>query len=741
MPHHTPRAPRASRLTPGLLAALAACTLAGSAMADGQANPTPTSLLLRAGTVDAATPRLAPTLAAEIGAAAPGARYIIQLDGPMTPGRRARLTAAGIEPGAYFPDCAYLITLDKADAAAVAALGFIRWWSPYRAEWKLDPEIGQRRYQTPERQALAKQGRDLLTVVVFQGADSGAVERAILAIRGAEVLEEQAIAGHVEMTVRMRLADAPRLAAIPGIQFVEPSPEITDRSNLNTRWVVQSNIAGVTPLYAQGLRGEGQIVGILDGRVSTSHCSFSDPVNPIGPTHRKIVRMASTGTANSHGSHCAGTAVGDAGVEDNTRGVAYMGKLAWGPSGGTAFFAQTDANHDAGARVHTNSWGNDGTTAYDSLCRAIDDFTWQNEDDVICFAVTNLTILKNPENAKNVLAVGNVQNTPTQFTICTGGRGPTADGRLKPEIWAPGCSTISSSTSGCGTATMTGTSMASPAIAGSTMLVRQYYMSGFYPSGAANPSDARTPSGALLRATLMNTGQDITHASGSFQVPTGYPSVQEGWGRVKLDDALYLAGDARKLHIEDVPNAQGLATSGQDEYAVAVATPGQPLRITLCWTEPPAAAGAANPVINDLDLTVIGPGGTYLGNAFNTAQGESVVGGVRDAKNNTEQVLLINPLPGEYTVRISGAAVGVGTQGYALVVTGDLQTEPPPAPCYANCDDSTTAPILNVSDFGCFLTRYAAGEAYANCDQSTTAPVLNVADFGCFLASYAAGCP
>ncbi|MEX2218427.1 MAG: hypothetical protein WD749_06660 [Phycisphaerales bacterium] len=61
--------------------------------------------------------------------------------------------------------------------------------------------------------------------------------------------------------------------------------------------------------------------------------------------------------------------------------------------------------------------------------------------------------------------------------------------------------------------------------------------------------------------------------------------------------------------------------------------------------------------------------------------------------------------------------------------------------CYANCDNSTQAPVLNVADFGCFLTRYAAGEAYANCDGSTQPPVLNVADFGCFLTKYAAGCP
>jgi hypothetical protein len=61
--------------------------------------------------------------------------------------------------------------------------------------------------------------------------------------------------------------------------------------------------------------------------------------------------------------------------------------------------------------------------------------------------------------------------------------------------------------------------------------------------------------------------------------------------------------------------------------------------------------------------------------------------------------------------------------------------------CYANCDESTVSPVLNVGDFTCFLQRFAAGESYANCDESTVAPVLNVGDFTCFLQRFAAGCP
>jgi hypothetical protein len=60
--------------------------------------------------------------------------------------------------------------------------------------------------------------------------------------------------------------------------------------------------------------------------------------------------------------------------------------------------------------------------------------------------------------------------------------------------------------------------------------------------------------------------------------------------------------------------------------------------------------------------------------------------------------------------------------------------------CYPNCDGSTIPPVLNVNDFICFQTRFAAGDSYANCDGSTIPPVLNVNDFICFQTRFAAGC-
>jgi hypothetical protein len=102
----------------------------------------------------------------------------------------------------------------------------------------------------------------------------------------------------------------------------------------------------------------------------------------------------------------------------------------------------------------------------------------------------------------------------------------------------------------------------------------------------------------------------------------------------------------------------------------------------------------------------------------------------------TTQTLLIDPVSigdaGTYDVQ-AGDACGTTTSAGALLAVSAL--------CYANCDDSTIAPVLNVNDFICFQTRFAAGDPYANCDGSTASPVLNVNDFICFQTRFAAGCP
>ncbi len=628
-------------------------------------------LRMLAGQVDTSRPRIARLEDAAIG---DQDRLVVQFAGPLSAQQRRDLTAAGVKLLDYLPDDAYVVRVPK---AARGAVPHARWAAKFDASWKLSPTVATRVLQNPERRALAQAGRSPVVITAFSDAQPEEVAdlmRAIAGVPGAIVHDRADVGGNLTVWAELPTRSLGALAALPAVQFIEEAPEVTER-NLTTRWIVQSNIPGQTPLYANGLTGAGQVIGIVDSRPDVNHCSFFDAV-PFGPAHRKILAYNAT-TANpaSHGTHVAGIACGDAGAEDETRGVAYGAKFVYSPI--PAFTEEGILNvltphHAQGARIHTNSWGDDGTTSYSSLCRGIDVFMNANEDDLVLFACSNSPVLTSPENCKNALAVGATQNSPNQDFFCYGGVGPTADGRRKPEVFAPGCDIQSAQVnSGCSTFAQGGTSMATPAVAGAATLVRQYFTDGYYPSGTPTSGDAMTPSGALVKAVVLNSSTDMTGYAGAI------PNSSEGWGRVLLDSTLYFPGDARRLVVRDVRNTDGMTTGGQSELALTVNGSAEPLRVTLAWTDKPASAGAALTPVNNLDLEVVAPDSTlYKGNVF--AGGVSVSGGAADSLNNVEQVLIPAPTPGLWTIRVKGTAVNQGTQGYALVSTGDLAV--PPAP-------------------------------------------------------------
>jgi hypothetical protein len=84
--------------------------------------------------------------------------------------------------------------------------------------------------------------------------------------------------------------------------------------------------------------------------------------------------------------------------------------------------------------------------------------------------------------------------------------------------------------------------------------------------------------------------------------------------------------------------------------------------------------------------------------------------------------------------------VGNGTNNATGNIEALLWKRPLAPACYANCDSSSTPPVLNIGDFVCFLNAFAAGDTYANCDRSTLPPILNIFDFTCFLNAFASGC-
>ncbi|MDE0961293.1 MAG: S8 family serine peptidase, partial [Planctomycetota bacterium] len=595
---------------------------------------------------------------------------VLVLDRPMDEEVAGRLDEIGVRPLDYLPSHAFTVRLEGVDRAELSRVpGVIRVVDYYDA-WKLQPGIVERlgTHQQRVRRELDRMGMLALIVSLHPGEDVG---QSILQIRqsGATVELVERVGTHDELSVIATPDQLVALSSIGSILFIEDAPDIRYR-NGTTRWIIQTNVTNQVPVYDNGIHGEGQIIGVLDGRVDQSHCSFSGG---------KIVAYNSTAGADSHGTHVAGTAAGNNGLDNDTRGIAYEASLvtntvpAFTEAG---IVGRLNLHHGQGARIHTNSWGNDGTTAYDSLSRGFDVFLRDNEESFVCLAVTNGAVLRNPENAKNLLAIGASQDTPSEASHCSGGVGPTSDGRRKPEVYAPGCSTLSSqAATACSVTASTGTSMACPAVSGAAALIRQYYVNGYYPSGSANPADAMTPSGALIKATLINSATDMTGVA-------GYPSNLEGWGRARIGDPLFFTGDSRTLGVlEDVRNASGMSSGQQATYNVNVINSGESLRITLVWTDVAATAGAGVAPVNDLDLEVTSPSGPlFLGNVF--TGGFSSTGGTRDSINNVEQVHIQTPESGSWSVRIRGTAVNSGTQGYSVLVTGGIQLAPPD--CNAN---------------------------------------------------------
>lgn len=119
---------------------------------------------------------------------------------------------------------------------------------------------------------------------------------------------------------------------------------------------------------------------------------------------------------------------------------------------------------------------------------------------------------------------------------------------MKPDIIAPGFFVFSakgyynSSSYHCDLQGMSGTSMATPVTAGHAIKVRQYFVQGYYPSGTKVASDGFTPSGALIKAILVHSGQPMSsivraNNAGSFisaKAIASNPSVSQGYGRIQL---------------------------------------------------------------------------------------------------------------------------------------------------------------------------------------------------------------
>jgi hypothetical protein len=446
---------------------------------------------------------------------------------------------------------------------------------------------------------------------------------------------------------------------------------------------------------------------------------------------------------SGHGTHTSGSAAGDRSpfadcsghttpgrsggdgqapgaklvIQEMGDGFEYLNNL------GGSIFNLADVAYRTGARIQSFSWGGachdifgtcvpGCTIPYDSLARDADLAMWTYPDLMISVAAGNAAqfcpppvSVGTPANAKSVLTVGSLEhgtaaNNPSAFSS----PGPVHDGRLKPTVAAQGESVVSAAsdadatTNNCATCSLDGTSMAAPTSAGLAALIREYYTAGFYASGARDPNLGFTPSGALLKATLMDGAVALGAAAPG-------PDFDSGYGRILLSSTLALPGGSFSLRVVD--HRQGLATGGVVTRAYDVAS-GTPFRATLAWTDFPAALNADPARVNELMMEVIDPSGTVWFQTIDPGTGApartSNPADPHDALNVEERLVFPSPAPGRWVVRVRGVDVPMGPQPFALVVRGALTECPAP--------EAPAAPSLGTpADHEVLVSWSAAGGA------------------------------
>lgn len=453
------------------------------------------------------------------------------------------------------------------------------------------------------------------------------------------------------------------------------------------------------------LTGEGyEGLGEWDaGHIRVSHQEFTN----LGPS--RVTNMDGESPTHYHSTHVAGTLIAG-GVSPNAQGMAYKGTLkAWDWFGDGAEMAAAAAdgleisNHSYGQVRGWNwngGWEWNGNLAvdstedynfgfYDGSARTYDQIAYDGPYYLIVKSAgndrgegpTNAGQNGNPEKdggddgydclgggavAKNILTVGAVKQvtnyTGPESVIMSGfsSWGPADDGRIKPDVVGKGVS-VYSTLDGSNTdyGSMSGTSMASPNVAGSLALLQQHYQ---------NTHEGQPMRAATLKALAIHSADEAGPYDG--------PDYKFGWGLLNVEKAAGIISD-------DVTNERirEEVLEGGDIYFQQVEVVDEAdFRVTLCWTDPPAmpVPFELNPrdpmIVNDLDIYI-------LDNNFTThypyrldpenPSAEALADG-KNAVDNVEMIDIKNTTAGTYTIYVTHDGwLENGEQAFSLIITGN----------------------------------------------------------------------
>ena len=647
-----------------------------------------------------------PQLPAELRLADPGSApcyCLVQFTGPIREDWLRRFHSLGVKPVGYLPSYTVLAKLDRSTRAAVSGLGMVRWVGLFQPAYKVETGL------------LDTAGPLKIVCLLMPGEEPGPVT-ALVGEHGGKVDAVRTSSFGTTVAMTLDAADIPAMARLQEVFWIQLRREVTT-CNVDAQWVSQTGWRASAPapddtvsrhVWKRGVRGQRVIMSITDTGINLGHDMFRDPsmsVTPPGiwPNHRKVVAFklcqGSGGTSDPgespfHGSHVNGTVAGDDSVTGGSStydGMSIKGRLY--------FVDLTDANGNfvidddltplwdtvyqgrglpdsLKPRQHSGSWRAANYVGdYTIMEASTDAYCWAHKDFLDIMAAGNegsgAHTIGNPSLAKDIITVGATGNGTTSNTIAGfSSRGPSQDNRIKPTICAPGVNLWSSYYTGTNTYVQaSGTSMATPTVNGATGLIRCYLQDGYYPTGTPQAGDRMSYiSSALMRSLVIASADPNV---GSYVVP----SFDIGWGRIDIDSVLYFAGDSRRLVIRD--DTAGVATGEYKRFQFTVSS-AMPLRVALAWTDT-AAAPAANPtLVNDLNLELTAPSGTfYRGNQYSGGVSQANPGSWDNL--NPEECARINaPETGVWTLRVLGNQVRTAArQPFAVTITGDVNPHNP----------------------------------------------------------------
>ncbi len=570
------------------------------------------------------------------------------------------LKSNGVKLLRYIPNKAWLVSVPRGITEAELLAARARWLGEIKPSDKIFPGIRKRGVGPWAHNA---DGSVNLEVSFFKDVPLTEA-RSLINTMGAAVKEESGVSHR--LTVIVSPDEVMNIAGNDIVRWVIEERPPKKRLNDGSRANVNADAIQTTPY---NLNGSSINVGIWDGGdVDVAHSDFGSRVTVVD-----------NAGADDHATHVAGTMGGDGTLSASNGGTAYQWKgIAPAADIISYFWDNSITDHDQaintyGIKLSQNSWGFDlvgppaepeyygyygwGAPEYDDIVTGL-----YGEKIPVIFSAGNdrndiagdYDCIGPPSTAKNVICVGAIHSDDNSMTIFSSW-GPTDDGRIKPDIVAPGDEVggdggIKSPLPGDTYGVYVGTSMAAPCVSGCVALIIEDFH---------NLYDDADPLPSTVKGLLIHEARDLGN--------TG-PDFSFGYGAIDVKNSI---DKLRGLSLKE-----NMVSDGEtDEYTLYVPSLADEVKITLVWDDPPATEEALKTLINDLDLIVTDPDGVrhYPWTLDPDNPSNPAVRTREDTTNNVEQVVVTTGIVGgNWTVNVHGTEVPAGPQDYSLIFTPEL---------------------------------------------------------------------